>query len=359
MKIINKNKKGFTLIEVLLIVAIFTIILSSSVSLSTTKVFESDLIAKSLEVSDIIERARNHSATGFRGDVWSIKVLDSDALCQNSGDCILLFKGRLFASRDTNYDRFVEFDSDITGVYLNADQENEFYFDYKSGWLATTTASYLDQQQIVLNSNVGKQKSVVVQSTGTVYVFTCGEDKVFDVEGNGYNTVKIGTQCWMSENLNTGTMLAAATDDPADNGSIEKWCYDDTTSNCTSRGGLYDWDELMGYITTSEAQGICPGGWHVPSDPDYETLIANYPAPSAGTALSLSGSSGFNMFMSGERDETSDTYDSLTSLAVFWTSDETTPTTISWAHYNENGATMSQEAKAQNWGFSLRCLKDY
>ena len=76
---INKKQSGFTLIEILLIVTIFIIILSSAVSLGTEEIIENDLIAKSLEVSDLVEKARNNSAVGFRNDVWSIKVLDSDA----------------------------------------------------------------------------------------------------------------------------------------------------------------------------------------------------------------------------------------------------------------------------------------
>ena len=124
--IINKNKHGFTLVEVLLVVAIFAIVLASAISRTNTKIFTSDLDAKVLEVASLIEQARNNSATGYRSAVWSIKVLDNDALCANSGDCILLFKSNDFSGRDTSYDRFVQFDSDTTGVYINNDQENEF-----------------------------------------------------------------------------------------------------------------------------------------------------------------------------------------------------------------------------------------
>ncbi|PIR76828.1 MAG: hypothetical protein COU30_05755, partial [Candidatus Magasanikbacteria bacterium CG10_big_fil_rev_8_21_14_0_10_38_6] len=95
----NKKQFGFTLVEILLVLAIFAIILSSAVSLTTRQVFDADLSAKSAAVADLIERARNNSATGYRGDVWRIKVLDADPLCVNGGDCILLFKGRDFSGR--------------------------------------------------------------------------------------------------------------------------------------------------------------------------------------------------------------------------------------------------------------------
>lgn len=358
-----QDLRGFTLIEVLLVVTIFTIILSSAISLTGKQVFENDLIAKSLEVSDIIERARNYSATGFRGDVWSIKVLDSNALCKDSGDCVLLFKGRSFDSRETQYDRFVEFDQDITGVYINANQSNEFYFAYKSGWLATSTASFLEQQHIVLDSNFGKQKSIVVQSSGVVAVFTCGEDKLFDVEGTGYLTIKIGTQCWMGENLNTGTMLASAATTPSDNDSIEKWCYDSSEINCTNNGGLYDWDELMEYETTNGGQGICPAGWHVPTGnaegSELDILEDNYPSATNATELLIGGSSGFHLPFGGER-SSANIFDA-SDYAILWSSTiNSSAPTEAYIHYVQDPATsMSKTSNAQNYGFSVRCLKDY
>ena len=55
---------------------------------------------------------------------------------------------------------------------------------------------------------------------------------------------------------------------------MEKFCYDNVESNCFDYGGLYEWDELMNYTTSSNAnpsgrQGICPYGWHVPSDAEW------------------------------------------------------------------------------------------
>jgi uncharacterized protein (TIGR02145 family) len=369
--LINKNKKGFTphhcaeshngagftLIEVLLIVAIFAIILSSAISLTTTQIFESDLEAKSLEVASMIEKAQNHSVTGYRGDVWSIKVLDNDALCNDNGDCILLFKGRDFSGRDTSYDRFVQFDQSISGVYINADQANEFYFDYKSGWLATSTASYLEQQHIVLSSNIGNQKSIVIQPSGVSSIFVCGEDKVFDINGNDYITVKIGTECWMAENLNTGTRLATASNDPTDNSIVEKWCESDLSTNCDTQGGLYNWDEAMAYVETSGAQGICPNGWHIPTDAELDILVANYPSASVGTELKLQGSSGFNFRETNRLNSDTNTYD-MSNLLAMWTS--TISSGNAYAHYTYTAsADMSVTTVLQSYGEAVRCLKDY
>jgi uncharacterized protein (TIGR02145 family) len=360
---INKKQSGFTLIEILLIVTIFIIILSSAVSLGTEEIIENDLIAKSLEVSDLVEKARNNSAVGFRNDVWSIKVLDSDALCDSSGDCVLLFKGRSFSSRNTGFDRFVQFDQNVTGVSIAVDQANEFYFNYKSGWLATSTASTLEQQNIVLDDKLGEQRSIVVEPSGVVSVFTCGEDKLTDVEGNQYNTIKIGAQCWMAENLNTGTMLATGATLPTDNSLIEKWCYDDTTANCTNEGALYDWDELMAYTTTEGGQGICPGGWHLPSDAELTTLEANYTPTTDAYNLRIGGPTGFHLPLSGELDPAVDAsyYDTRGTLAVLWTSKENFAgnSQIRYIDDSSNPNVLDTAGNPQNWGFGARCLKNY
>jgi uncharacterized protein (TIGR02145 family) len=63
----------------------------------------------------------------------------------------------------------------------------------------------------------------------------------------------------MAENLNIGTRIDGA-NNQANNGTIEKYCYSDNTSNCDTYGGLYQWDEAMQYVTTEGTQGICPSG---------------------------------------------------------------------------------------------------
>ena len=106
----------------------------------------------------------------------------------------------------------------------------------------------------------------------TAPVFQCGMKMTDARDGKMYNTVQIGTQCWMAENLNVGTMLDS-TIFSSDNGIIEKYCFSDSTENCTEYGALYSWDEIMQYTNTPGAQGICPDGWHIPANPEWSTLI--------------------------------------------------------------------------------------
>ncbi|MFA4924869.1 MAG: FISUMP domain-containing protein, partial [Ignavibacteriaceae bacterium] len=82
--------------------------------------------------------------------------------------------------------------------------------------------------------------------------------------GKVYHAVKIGSQTWLKENLDVGTMIQG-TANPSDNGTIEKYCYNNDTANCNKYGGLYQWNEAMQYIKTEKAKGICPTGWHIPT----------------------------------------------------------------------------------------------
>ncbi len=97
-----------------------------------------------------------------------------------------------------------------------------------------------------------------------------------DYDGYTYKTVGIGNQMWMAENLRATT------------GIDSSWCFNDEPENCETYGRLYTWATAMGidekYQTqsalkdgvisdTSYNQGICPKGWHIPSDAEWQTLF--------------------------------------------------------------------------------------
>jgi len=105
-----------------------------------------------------------------------------------------------------------------------------------------------------------------------------------DYGGITYHTVQIGNQCWMQENINLGTMIDG-TLEQKNNGMVEKFCYDDLESNCSEYGGLYQWAEAMQYLNgasntsdwnpvpTGPVRGICPAGWHIPTNDEWCTLV--------------------------------------------------------------------------------------
>ena len=111
-----------------------------------------------------------------------------------------------------------------------------------------------------------------------------GVPTVTDVDGNVYNTVKIGNQCWMRENLRT-TRYEYGEEIPISTAISDHDPYrvapNNDEANVTDYGYLYNWSAVMhGSYSTSSAnpsgvQGVCPAGWHVPSDAEWSQL-SNY-----------------------------------------------------------------------------------
>jgi uncharacterized protein (TIGR02145 family) len=119
--------------------------------------------------------------------------------------------------------------------------------------------------------------------------------------GKTYNTIQIGYQCWLRENLDVGTMMNGTR--PSNNNKIEKYCYENKEKNCNMYGGLYTWQEAMQYSTIAGAQGICPTGWHIPTLAEYiklaETVNGNGKALIAAGQGEATNSSGFSALFSG------------------------------------------------------------
>jgi uncharacterized protein (TIGR02145 family) len=203
-------------------------------------------------------------------------------------------------------------------------------------------------------------------------LFNCGD--VFAYSGQNYKTVKIGNQCWFKENLNIGTKINGSAS-PANNGIIEKYCYYDPANgafaagDCATNGGLYQWDEMMGYSTTEDAQGICPSGWHIPRDSEWYAL-ENYlkdgvnscdggrngwDCNAAGTKLQSGGSSGFDGAIAGYRDINGSFYNWY-KHGTFWSS--TLSGSAAWSRWLRERSAVYRGAYDTRMGFSVRCLKN-
>lgn len=135
-------------------------------------------------------------------------------------------------------------------------------------------------------------RAYATNSAGTAYgevisftpgVSCPGTPTVTDYDGNTYNTVQIGTQCWMKENLKTthysngdGILLGNGV---AGSTTIGYYYYpNNEVNNKQFYGLLYNWPAVMNGADTnnlvpSGVQGICPNGWHVPSDNEFVILI--------------------------------------------------------------------------------------
>jgi uncharacterized protein (TIGR02145 family) len=89
--------------------------------------------------------------------------------------------------------------------------------------------------------------------------------------GKVYHTVPVGNQCWLKENLDIGTMIPSE-EGQTNNQQIEKYCYNDDSTNCEKYGGLYMWKEAMDHKPFEGGKGICPVGFHMPTDEEWKEL---------------------------------------------------------------------------------------
>lgn len=198
--------------------------------------------------------------------------------------------------------------------------------------------------------------------------FLCGVSQV-EYGAQTYNTVQIENQCWMRENLNIGVMIDGGFFQTDDN-IIEKYCFGSDETNCDEYGGLYGWHEMMQYITEEGTQGICPNGWHIPTDGEW-TNLANFlggddyaggKMKEAGTDhwddpnTGATNSSGFTALPGGYHGSSGNSF-GLGDGALFWSSSDTGGGP--WnriIYYNESKLIRYKNSWGD--GLSVRCLRN-
>jgi uncharacterized protein (TIGR02145 family) len=198
----------------------------------------------------------------------------------------------------------------------------------------------------------------------------CDWDTTLTYEGHIYGIVSIGNQCWFKEDLNIGTRIDGSMQQ-TDNSIIEKYCYNDLVSNCDIYGGLYQWDEMMQYITAEGVQGICPDGWHLPTDAELTALttylggdaIAGGPLKEAGTAHWLppnsgaTNSSGFTALPGGWRN-LSGVFADPGSYGHWWSSSQYSTGDALYRDISYNGTIVRRFYGNKEVGFQVRCIKN-
>ena len=190
----------------------------------------------------------------------------------------------------------------------------------------------------------------------------------------------------MAENLNVGTRINVSTNQ-TNNGTIEKYCYNNDEANCTIYGGLYLWNELMNYTTSSNSnpsvrRGIYPTGWHVPSDAEFcqmetyldatvncgntgllstdaggkmkETGTGHWSAPNLGAT----NSSGFTA-LPGGLNYSGGPFSALANGGYFWSATESSSPHAWWHSLWYNNAQINRSSNADKIdGASGRCCQD-
>lgn len=207
----------------------------------------------------------------------------------------------------------------------------------------------------------------------------CGT--ITDYDGNVYQTIIIGNQCWMMKNLNT-------THD-AEGNNITRLCYNNELDSCAIHGGFYTWNTLMNGAESSETnpsevQGICPNGWHVPSDDEWKQLemqlgmsqaqadLTNqWRGTTEGGKLKKTGTDYWNIPNTGATNETFFTtlgsgyynnntlnFHNIKVNAFFWTSTESTTDESIFRALGYNQSSISSVSWDKERGLSLRCVKN-
>ena len=219
--------------------------------------------------------------------------------------------------------------------------------------------------------------------------FACGQSLTYG--GESYPTVKIGAQCWFGKNLDIGTKISGSVTNQADaNGStIQKWCYNNYDSLCAIAGGLYQWHTAMGFpqicdnhdtsspcLITNNHQGICPNGWHIPSDADWHTLEAGLSNPPgdtncdpnrfnngasscspAGTALQTAP---FNAFLGGNGSGggSAGGFGGWGLYSYFFSTLTYGPGNLFARSINLNSSLVTRTHESKFYDYSIRCLKN-
>ena len=292
----------------------------------------------------------------------------------------------------------------------------------KSGTRGVTTNpfAYGDMMEYVMYATInGSEDSVIVsqqQSDAQEIVmafetvaqtdgFPCpGTPTLTDIDGNVYNTVMLGQQCWMKENLRT-TRFADGGGIPSIDtlSSITPYRYapNGEVANVATYGYLYNWAAVMHEADGSNSnpsgvQGICPDGWHVPSDAEWTQLtdyvgsreeyvcgvnnnnligkalaattgwntsddfcaVGNDPSSNNATGFSVLPAGSFG---TGDVGANPNYYHNFSNYAIFWSATEHNATYSIWLilRYNSAGVTP------WNWGSmtkvvggSVRCVRD-
>jgi uncharacterized protein (TIGR02145 family) len=221
-------------------------------------------------------------------------------------------------------------------------------------------------------------RAYATNSAGTSYgseiVFKTAYGTVADDDGNTYNTVGIGTQVWMRENLKTTkyrdgnliTNYTVNTDWSAQTYGAYCW-YNNDVANKPIYGALYNW-----YATT-DSRGLCPTSWHVPTDAEWTTLstalggssVAGGKMREPGNAhwvyanASATNESGFTALGSGYR-YNNGTFAQLTYYNYTWSSTEYSNTSYGYGAYLYYSGTqlVTSQPLQKTYGNSVRCIKD-
>jgi uncharacterized protein (TIGR02145 family) len=213
--------------------------------------------------------------------------------------------------------------------------------------------------------------------------FTCGTSTITDIDNNTYSTVSIGTQCWTTTNLkvtkyNDGTLIGDSTNSTWGTAVIgARTGYDVNVVPLSDYVGTFGY--LYNWYAVSDTRKLCPEGWHVPTDSDWNKLVKYIhsvadttglatQSTSAGTNLKENNAlwnpnrgtntSGFSGLPGGFRDNVGSFFN-IRLIALFWSATQNGASNSAWYRnlYSSSGDVYRGDT-IKSFGASVRCLRD-
>jgi uncharacterized protein (TIGR02145 family) len=187
--------------------------------------------------------------------------------------------------------------------------------------------------------------------------FTCGQSFTDKRDGQIYKTVQIGNQCWMAQNLRFYVSGVSDEDDKL------------ITTSPSNYGRLYSWPTMMNGASSSSSnpsgvQGICPDGWHVPSDSEWGAIPFNR-ASDLKSASDWNGtdSLNFNVYPTGYIYHASSPSQFLNKgkTTAFWTTTNwsSDPTRVWYRVFTDSSNIVNRISDDHTqFSYSVRCIKD-
>ena len=220
---------------------------------------------------------------------------------------------------------------------------------------------------VVLKSAINNIDSITFYNSTT-----SSGNSVTDIDGNLYHTVTIGTQVWMLENLKVthyrnGLSIPEVTDNAGWSGLTSGaccWYNNDQASYKTDYGAFYNW------YAVNDSHYLCPIGWHVPTDVEWNTLlnylgganVADQKLNETGTTHWQSNSnatneSGFTALPGGYRNNVG-TFYFIGTQGNWWSSSEQNSLKSYSRSIDQLFGGVSRNVLSKNSGVSVRCIKD-
>ncbi len=254
-----------------------------------------------------------------------------------------------------------DLEEDTFTVYLEVSDDSGATWDYNYG---TATGDIGENVAEGINNKIFWTYNGGINNNFMMKVIAddlC-DDQIY-YAGKIYNTVLIGSQVWLKENLNIGTMTTEKYQQ--DNGILEKFCYENEQDSCDIYGGLYQWDEAMLYGDLQGAQGICPTGWHIPTRTEFNTLKATVGGSNAlkeigqGTGDGAgTNTSGFSGLLAGYKIANGGNFLGISGAGYYWSSTKSVSLEAWYLFLYGNDNHFRFYDNGMRYGYSVRCLKD-